>query len=345
MNYDNTRPMDNQPYDGSHHDPTVPLWQQRQTPPPPPPSRPRLRLEAFFIVGLSALSLVLIVALIVMSGILKGPSRSRTSTVSQPNGTVPPGVTPTIPVTCASLPAFAHAGAATTDSMNFADAPFPAGSFSVRSDVDTEANSFLHRLLSICSPHLTVAGLGAALNATLASAGWSATSTSANDEHADCGDLCWKRLMPSTVAGSSAQITRFIGIHNVVDRGGVVTYTMELTIAPLTSGQWTLQASNTNFSADLAPTVDLFWAGHGQIRLVNAAFAAPLALPAGGFDAIHFTDLQSITGLKNTLSTQEVKTGSAVALKGNGGHLSKLLIIQSDQAQVTFQWVTYPFGF
>ncbi len=124
----------------------------------------------------------------------------------------------------------------------------------------------------------------------------------------------------------------------------IVSYTVDLTIAPFTAGTWTLNNNTPNFSMDLAATVDLQWQA-GQILLPNAALAAPLTLPAGGFDAVHFPMLRTLAYSGTQLTTSEVQTGTAIALKGNGGRLGKILFTQVSANAVTFQWITYPYGF
>jgi hypothetical protein len=362
---DETAPLHQPEEDFGYEPPTRPAspqdaqWPRMLPATPPPPSSPR-RQSVLALVALGVGCVVVAVALLALLLHGNGTTALRTTTVTQPSGTVPPSLSsPTVapaatsaPVTCATLGTFAHAGPATTHSDNFADVAFPADSVGISFAPDTESGGYQHRLLSICSPDFSPDTLKAAMNQSLVAKGWAQTQPQANDEHADCGTMCWKKTTPSIIATSTAQITRFIGlrtvtgIRNIGNPQGVVTYVLELTIAPFTSGTRTINAANPDFSMDLASTVDLHWAGSGQIQLPNAALAALIPQPADGFDAIHFSDLRQIPGYKgDRLTQEEQKISSSIALKGNAGHLSKLLVTQSDQSQFTFQWVTYAFGF
>ncbi len=322
----------------------VPGSPVRPTPPPAqPPSRGRGAVIALLGAGIVVL-LVVLVAVLMPRGRSSGTViKIVTGSVVIPTLTPLPGQTATPRLTtCAQLAYFAGAKTTSVGSANFTDAAFLAGSLAVISEADTESAGFQHRTLRVCSPNVTTDALAARYDALLLATGW--TRATAADAPVQCAALCWQHVNPS--GGAAGAIRHFLSIDGAQGNGVLSTYVMVATIAPLTAGTVTLTAGQPDFSADGTSAVDLHWVSAQRVELPNAALAASLTLPPGGFDAIHFNDLRAAKNFGGIQLTQDMlKNNVAGALKGTGGRLSKLLVTRSDAAGFAFTWVTYPAGF
>ena len=351
--FDDTQPYETdatRPY-GHFDDPTVPARGEDSAhwPTPQPPAPPSRRVSP--VVALSVAIVALLAALVALLWTAHAtPPRTITAVVTTttshsplPTATTVTNMTPTPvgPTICAQIATFAQAGSADAKSHHFA-LPFPIHSVSVLAGADTERNGYQHRTLHICTPQMNATTLQQTLNQQLVGAGWQATTPQQNANDADCGTLCWQLKTPPPIAGSLNTIMQFVSLTNTQTQGSVATGDLELTIAPFTGGTHTLDANDPLFSFDLAPTSDIQYVAPASVQLLDAALFAPL--PNNSLD-ITYSQVLALDYTNNHGNPIKLTKNSTVALQGNGAHFSKFLVLNIDQSSITFQWVTYPFGF
>jgi hypothetical protein len=306
---------------------------------------------------LALLSVGIVVLLIAMGLLLVQHSGTATTTtghvtatattqpVKHPTATPKPVATrtptPTQLTTCAALPTFANASSATTNSRHFT-LPFIANSLSVSAGPDSETNGYQHRTLQLCTPNLTASNLPSALNNILVGSGWVSTASQPSPNDADCGPTCWKLTMPAASASSGGAYTQFVSLGQAQTSGSVVTYPLELTIAPFTSGTHTISKSDPYFSFALTPASDIQFVAPGQIQLLDAALYAPI--PGNDFAAT-YPQIQLLSYTNHQGTPIALKSNASIAFQGNAGVFAKFLVLNSSDSAITFQWITYPYGF
>lgn len=339
--YDETRPyQDDRTRPRRPDDPTAPL-----TVPPalgaatPPPRRDPPR----WLVGTLALGCVALVALLVFlllsnhsSGNTVASTHTSTGVMATALATLAPTQTATL-ATCNALDEFRQASAPDPNSRHFVLA-FPAGMVGVSAGSDAEAQGYAHRTLHLCVAGTTIA-LADRLTASFAAGGWQPLALSDPlAANGGCQSACWRQSF--AVTGGS--VRELVGLGAVATRGGAQTAPLTLTITPFSAGAHTLSnaAPTFNFAADTTIPPDIQLASGGITLLDNAVYAA---LPGNVFD-IMYTQVRALD-YTNPGHAITLTTNSAIALKGNSGKLSKLLVTHTDAGGMTLTWVTYPSGF
>lgn len=320
-------------------------WPETPASSPPRNRRPRRRLYRYG-------GIVLVICLIGV-GIFVATHRQRTGSTAMipPNvltATVPASATvaataaPTVATvtSCADLPNFAHAGATITNSTHFA-ITFPAHSVGISGDA--ESQGYQQRAITACTPDMTAASLTNALANQLTGAGWVAVTPSQSGPACEAGAAgCWQFTETPEIVTNGGHITKFVSLEQVQTQGNIVTYTLRLTIAPFAGGSGTFTNAKPDFSVDLAPTPDLHWNGGTQFALVQAALYAPLP---GAFAAATFTQVENLPFTHNNGQPITLHEGEPVGLKSNGGHFAKFVITNAGNSTISFQYVTYSYGF
>jgi hypothetical protein len=190
--------------------------------------------------------------LLVVGALLLGVLGAGCGNISAAQTGIP---TATPPPSCAQLPGFGAAGAATAGQA-FADVSFPLLSVSMAPVASLGgAGQFALTQIDVCTPQATVAGLQASFAAQLGAQGWASSKTYPYDGayQAPCGDTsCWAK----------GTAPRLVALEQVTDAGGGrVTYHLRLATPPpaptCPAGQVFQPPYHTFLGPDATPMLDM----------------------------------------------------------------------------------------